>query len=356
MANNYTSSHIGNLAQSGKDFNILASNVPYKMLSNYDTAVRKASNDSSTSNYDISGKISNSIIICAPQERDNTTVYTQWTKFTYEDNDNNGTFSNDDLMINTYSYATVENKVKDLYKDTGDFDLVVTDDDGVPVCLTPPFNDIDTDYFTVRKNIEHRNRGYCNSNALTMSESFRDTLGNTAKTLDNLIFTYTPIVPNQDKTIYLISTYKVGNPNNKNYYVGYAGTNGNITISNKDNKWTYSYHPNANDTITNDERTTFTRVSFSYLLDWNIALQQWKDKEFNDNDKIDSKWDRIGSSTNKKISYLLDQVTKLTNYKYMFQLNGSSTSYVWTGSKSQYDNMGSNQRNRNNATFIINDK
>lgn len=355
--NNYTSSHIGTLTQSGKDFGILASNVPFKMLYKYDAAVRKNSNSIGSSSYDISGKIANSIIICAPQEKDNTTLYTQWTKFSYYDNDSDGKFSDLDSG-STYSYTTIDSKPDETYKDNGEFDLVVTDSDGVPVCVTPPFNDIDTEYFAVEKNLDSRYRDYTTGQVLTLSERFGNNLSNVNKTLDELIYTYTPIVPSKEKTIYLITTYKVGNPNNKDYYIGYTGNGGNILISQSNGKWTYSYSPDEDTTIVNDATTSFTKVSFTYLLDWNIELQKWRDKEFPQGDKIDDKWDKdpYGNSINSKISYLLDKVNQLWNAKYMYRLENSSTSYIWTGTKSDYDNKLGSDKNRKDVTFILNEK
>lgn len=45
MDNNLVSSHIGNLAQTGKDFNVIVTNAPFKLLSSLDKIYRTGSSN-----------------------------------------------------------------------------------------------------------------------------------------------------------------------------------------------------------------------------------------------------------------------------------------------------------------------
>ena len=151
-------SHIGSNTSQGKDFSIYTSNTSFEVLSRYDQALRKGSsvldneNNVTTVNTvnNIANKIANSIIICSPQVEDpNYQTYTKTVTVKYINRDNIDGLSDDDLILNTTYKDDKDVSGLLAYKDSGQFDLVVTDDNGVPACITPPFNDIDTTYFEV---------------------------------------------------------------------------------------------------------------------------------------------------------------------------------------------------------------
>ena len=105
MDNNLVSSHIGNLAQTGKDFNVIVTNAPFKLLSSLDKIYRTGSSDTggngttTATNNGMGTKIANSFMICAPQIPDDYTTYKYVADVAYIDRDNNGQYSYGDTQL-----------------------------------------------------------------------------------------------------------------------------------------------------------------------------------------------------------------------------------------------------------------
>ena len=141
MDNNLVSSHIGNLAQTGKDFNVIVTNAPFKLLSSLDKIYRTGSSNTggngttTATNNGMGTKIANSFMICAPQIPDDYTTYNYVANVAYIDRDNNGQYTYGDTQLYNDAYTYVYTSYN-AYKDTGEFDLVATDAYGIPVVLT----------------------------------------------------------------------------------------------------------------------------------------------------------------------------------------------------------------------------
>lgn len=399
--NSIIPSHIGNLDQSGKDFTILASNAPFELLCRYDKATRtKNSNglDGDGSKYNIGKSIANSIIICAPQEENKQAIYNYNYQVSYIDNDNTNDMTNGDIILSQTGPETTVQKSGTSFVDSGKFDIVVTDSYGVPVCITPPFNDIDTYFFTTQMSNtltgdSKSMRDYCKTNVLTLSSKFKDSFSGIGNALSYTIpHTYTPIITQEKETIYLITcSGNIGNINKKEYYVGkYNGTTNGEVIKRNDGTLSYAKAGNTDNIILSTyENVTFTPVSFSYLLDWNIRLENWKYENFEkDNDNtiknetsyIDTIVNDNGEKTeyeykfknlNDKLNWVIKEIKKLRDYPYVFNINQvldnsipySGTSYIWSGTSSQYKEINNNKNHEifqnkkysNSTTFVIND-
>lgn len=365
MDNNLVSSHIGNLAQTGKDFNVIVTNAPFKLLSSLDKIYRTGSSDTggngttTATNNGMGTKIANSFMICAPQIPDEYTTYNYVANVAYIDRDNNGqyTYGDTQLYNNAYTYVYTSSNA---YKDTGEFDLVATDAYGIPVALTPPFNDIDKNYFDISSDIPSRYRDYCHSRSLTLSKNFSTQFSDLGKYIETTGYTYTPIVIDYDKTTYFIrASKKVSGPNPRPlYFVGkmdkvspkgvlsYKAQIGNV------NKY-------LDPSITHDDEYNYEYipVSFEYLLDEVDKLRDWKSTEFpEDNSEWNEDESIDGSATiQKKLSYLLKTVSKLNNLPYVLNRTGSTSkdiSYLWSGNMTEYENMAKSDKD-DKTTFII---
>lgn len=365
MDNNLVSSHIGNLAQTGKDFNVIVTNAPFKLLSSLDKIYRTGSSDTggngttTATNNGMGTKIANSFMICAPQIPDEYTTYNYVANIAYIDRDNNGqyTYGDTQLYNNAYTYVYTSSNA---YKDTGEFDLVATDAYGIPVALTPPFNDIDKNYFDISSDIPSRYRDYCHSRSLTLSKNFSTQFSDLGKYVETIGYTYTPIVIDYDKTTYFIrASKKVSDPNPRPlYFVGkmdkvspkgvlsYKAQIGNV------NKY-------LDPSITHDDEYNYEYipVSFEYLLDEVDKLKDWKSTEFPNTSYVWNEGEKLEDSASilKKLSYLLKTVSKLNNLPYVLNRTGSTSkdiSYLWSGNMTKYENIAKSDKD-NKTTFII---
>lgn len=365
MDNNLVSSHIGNLAQTGKDFNVIVTNAPFKLLSSLDKIYRTGSSDTggngttTATNNGMGTKIANSFMICAPQIPDEYTTYNYVANVAYIDRDNNGqyTYGDTQLYNNAYTYVYTSSNA---YKDTGEFDLVATDAYGIPVALTPPFNDIDKNYFDISSDIPSRYRDYCHSRSLTLSKNFSTQFSDLGKYVETIGYTYTPIVIDYDKTTYFIrASKKVSDPNPRPlYFVGkmdkvspkgvlsYKAQIGNV------NKY-------LDPSITHDDEYNYEYipVSFEYLLDELDKLKDWKSTEFPNTSYVWNEGEKLEDSASvlKKLSYLMKTVSKLNNLPYVLNRTGSTSkdiSYLWSGNMTEYENMAKSDKD-DKTTFII---
>lgn len=371
MDNNLVSSHIGNLAQTGKDFNVIVTNAPFKLLSSLDKLYRTGSSNNggngttTATNNGMGTKIANSFMICAPQIPDDYTTYNYVANVAYIDRDNNGQYTYGDTQLYNDAYTYVYTSYN-AYKDTGEFDLVATDAYGIPVALTPPFNDIDKEYFDVRSDIPSRYRDYCHSRSLTLSKNFSTQFGDLGKYVETIAYSYTPIVTDIDKTLYFIraSQIKSDDPNSHPlYFVGKMDT------ENPDGE--LSYRANINGTYTyltteikSDDKYNYEYipVSFEYLLNEVDKIKDWKSTQFPDTSYVWDGKENIEDSASilKKLSYLMKTVSKLNNLPYVLNRTGSTSkdiSYLWSGSMSDYKKIPNSDKD-NKTTFIIenNDK
>lgn len=366
MAKNYISSHVGTLTSQGKDFSIFSTNASFEVLSKVDNALRSGSSQvvGDTTNVATTNgmgtKIANSLIVCAPQVKDTTTTLTYMQTLSYVDVDNDNQYSSYDykLLESSYTYVSSESSLK--YKDNGQFDLVVTDAYGVPACLTPPFNDIDTSYFTVKSSIEvpSRKRDYITSYVMTLSDAFRENIGAANDYIAKVPYSYTAIVPDVDdkKTFYLIvPKSSKNNQNKREYYVG----NFNSSYSGR-----LAYIGPGEKRIYKDDTSNYTIVeaTFSYVLDMCVELMQWKEDNFNPKEevpKIDNTY-ISGKSLSYQLAYLLNCVNDLNNRPYEYSLNKiidpSNNSYIWTGNKTDYSGIMKDSRYEKyvaDTTFIL---
>lgn len=374
MDNNLITSHIGNLAQTGKDFNVIVTNAPFKLLSSLDKVYRTGSSDkggngtTTATNNGMGTKIANSFVICAPQIPDEYTIYNYVGDIAYIDVDNNGYYNSGDIQLYNNSHTDVISS--STYKDTGEFDLVVTDAYGIPVVLTPPFNDIDTTYFSISVDSQSRSRDYCHSRALTLSDKFGKQFSEVGEYIGYIPYSYTPIVKDYDKTTYFIRASKkvvTGDPNPRPLY--FVGKMDKVS---PEGKLSYKAQiDNVNKfldpTITYDDEYNYeyVPVSFEYLLDEVNEIKKWKSTEFpEDNDEWDENESIDGSaSIQKKLSYLMKTVNKLNNLPYVLNRTGSTSkdiSYLWSGNMAEYEGITKSDKDDKDdrTTFIIesNDK
>lgn len=393
MANSttyYISSHVGSLTSQGKDFNIFSTNASFELFSKLDKALRNGvsqtvgenTNSSSTENA-MSEKVANSLIVCAPQIKDTSKTITYIQTLSYQDNSNDG-YTDDDYVLETNSEVYVngvlngslDDNTTNSYKDSGQFDLVVTDSYGVPSVITPPFNDIDTSYFNVlpySELPETRYRKYSSTYALTLSENFQNTIGSASEYIKNVPYSYTSIVPDNDlnKTFYLMIKNTTGeNKNQRQYYVGNFDHNNNgklayeITTSDGKKNGSYIFIDGTTSLNPNDTTYTIVEATFSYVLDKCVDLLKWRENQFN---KVESNVPKLNNeefenkSITYKLAYLLNAVNDLNNRPYEYSLNKvinkNKNSYIWTGTKSEYDNnIKNNSRYTDyipNTSFII---
>ena len=366
MDNNLITSHIGNLAQTGKDFNVIVTNAPFKLLSSLDKVYRTGSSDTggngttTATNNGMGTKIANSFVICAPQILDNYTVYNYVGDIAYIDVDNNGYYNSGDIQLYNNSHTNVISTYT--YKDTGEFDLVVTDAYGIPVVLTPPFNDIDTTYFSISVDSQSRSRDYCHSRALTLSDKFGKQFSEVGEYIGYIPYSYTPIVKDYDKTTYFIRASKkvvTGDPNPRPlYFVGKidkVSPEGKLSYEAKIDNVNKFLDP----TITYDDEYNYeyVPVSFEYLLDEVNEIKKWKSTEFpedngewNEDETIDG-----SASIQKKLSYLMKTVNKLNNLPYVLNRTGSTSkdiSYLWSGNMNEYEGITKSDKD-DRTTFII---
>ena len=374
MDKNLITSHIGNLAQTGKDFNVIVTNAPFKLLSSLDKVYRTGSSDkggngtTTATNNGMGTKIANSFVICAPQIPDNYTVYNYVGDIAYIDVDNNGYYNSGDIQLYNNSHTNVISTYT--YKDTGEFDLVATDAYGIPVVLTPPFNDIDTTYFSISVDSQSRSRDYCHSRALTLSDKFGKQFSEVGEYIEYIPYSYTPIVKDYDKTTYFIRASKkvvTGDPNPRPLY--FVGKMDKVS---PEGKLSYKAQiDNVNKfldpTITYDDEYNYeyVPVSFEYLLDEVNEIKKWKSTEFpEDNDEWNEDESIDGSaSIQKKLSYLMKTVNKLNNLPYVLNRTGSTSkdiSYLWSGNMTEYEGITKSDKDDKDdrTTFIIesNDK
>lgn len=366
MDNNLVSSHIGNLAQTGKDFNVIVTNAPFKLLSSLDKLYRTGSSNTggngttTATNNGMGTKIANSFMICAPQIPDDYTTYNYVANVAYIDRDNNGQYTYGDTQLYNDAYTYVYTS-SNSYKDTGEFDLVATDAYGIPVALTPPFNDIDKNYFDISSDMPSRYRDYCHSRSLTLSKNFSTQFGDLGKYVETIAYSYTPIVTDLDKTLYFIraSQIKNGIPNSHPlYFVGKMDTvNSNGELSYRANiNGTYTYLTTK---IKSDGKYNYEYipVSFEYLLDEVDKLKDWKSTEFPENKWVWEEGESVieSDTIQKKLAYLLATVNKLNNLPYVLNRTGSTSkdiSYLWSGNMSDYEGITKSDKD-NKTTFII---
>lgn len=365
MDNNLVSSHIGNLAQTGKDFNVIVTNAPFKLLSSLDKLYRTgSSNDggngtTTATNNGMGTKIANSFMICAPQIPDDYTTYNYVANVAYIDRDNNAQYTYGDTQLYNDAYTYVYTSYN-AYKDTGEFDLVATDAYGIPVALTPPFNDIDKEYFDVRSDIPSRYRDYCHSRSLTLSENFSKQFGGIGEYIGYIGYSYTPIVIDYDKTTYFIrASQKIGQANPRPLY--FVGKMDEVSP-----KGVLSYkakigHVNKylDPSITYDDEYNYEYipVSFEYLLNEVDKIKDWKSTEFPKDKWVWKEGESVieSDTIQKKLAYLLATVNKLNNLPYVLNRTGSTSediSYLWSGSMSDYKRIPNSDKD-NKTTFII---
>lgn len=375
MDNNLITSHIGNLAQTGKDFNVIVTNAPFKLLSSLDKVYRTGSSDTggngttTATNNGMGTKIANSFVICAPQTPDDKPVYNYVADIAYIDVNKDGKYNSGDIQLYNNSHTDIHTS-PNVYKDTGEFDLVATDAYGIPVVLTPPFNDIDTTYFSISVDSQSRSRDYCHSRALTLSDKFGKQFSEVGEYIGYIPYSYTPIVKDYDKTTYFIRASKkvtTGDPNPRPLY--FVGKMDKVS---PEGKLSYKAQiDNVNKfldpTITYDDEYNYeyVPVSFEYLLDEVNEIKKWKSTEFpedsgewDENESIDG-----SASIQKKLSYLMKTVNKLNNLPYVLNRTGSTSkdiSYLWSGNMTEYEGITKDDKDDKDdrTTFIIesNDK
>lgn len=364
MDNNLVSSHIGNLAQTGKDFNVIVTNAPFKLLSSLDKIYRTGSSNNggngttTATNNGMGTKIANSFMICAPQTPDDYTIYNYVSNVAYIDRDNNGQYTYGDTQLYNNSHTNVISSYT--YKDTGEFDLVATDAYGIPVALTPPFNDIDKEYFDVRSDIPSRYRDYCHSRSLTLSENFSKQFGGIGKYIGYIGYSYTPIVIDYDKTTYFIrASQKVSQLNQRPLY--FVGKMDEVSpkgvLSYKAKIGSVNKYLDPSITYDDEYNYEYIPVSFEYLLNEVDKIKDWKSTEFPKDKWVWKEGESVieSDTIQKKLAYLLATVNKLNNLPYVLNRTGSTSediSYLWSGNMHDYEGITKSDKD-NKTTFII---
>lgn len=370
MSNKIEYRYLSN-GNAGQNFNIYVSNVPFETISELDSKYRNTTSSyvnsqNNVNNNGLGTNIANSIIICASDIEDKSSTYRILTYTDFKDLNNNGKYDQDaDSTLETYVAPIEKINAAYGYRDTGNYDIAVTDTYGHPIVLTPPFNDINKKYFSTQiadgslsyKGISFRGLNYP-TYMLTLSDTFAKQFDNVGKVVEEMDITYTPIIKHTysyiindegQKVIDNTNTWKLGyytrNGNNERVWVVYDPLNGNTLP--KDLQANKGW---------NEPKTVVPE--FTHSLRFCDAIGEIAD--------LRAKFDP--TNKNAEITYLKSQVKDLQekvenllklnfilskNYK-VGDHSDAPYSYIWTGSNEDYGNVADADKSNPNITFLIN--
>lgn len=355
-AENYIPRTVGNLEASGKEFKILASNVSFELLAKYDNYIRGGgssvdnSGTSLASSGGIGKNIANSVIVCAPQTKATSITYTYSATYSWIDN-GDGIYTNGETIINGSTQGTTTYTSSKNTEDYGKYDLVVTDQNGIPAVITPPFNDIDTKCFTTYVGLSNPDvvpsrKDYCKTTTLTLSDSLRNSVGNADQFISDSSYTFTHIT---DEGMRLIQVNSGGLGTSTRYYVCK-----DLGEPDEHGFYSYTYYDSNNDKKhISKEDSKVTRADYAYVLNEMISLREWKEKNFTQDSQGDAgkPWD--GWTVNQKVTYLLEHMNDLLSLNFVLRHDTATPSYLWSGKKNDYNKVSQDKNTRENTTFII---
>lgn len=336
---------VGNLDASGKEFKILASNVSFEVLAKYDNYIRgggSSAYNSSTSLASSSGigrNIANAFIICAPQTKATTVTYTYNNTYSWlEGLNGDGIYNKDTEYVvdgNTdgeLSYTSVQST-----EDYGKYDLVVTDGNGIPAVVTPPFNDIDQRYFSISvgadDGVNPSRKDYCKTTSLTLSYNIQSSVGNSDKFISYAPYSFTYITDEGMRLIQVKSTYGAGS----RYYVCKEE---DLRYDAATGQYAYTYLDGTGEKHIYASDSTISRADYSYVLNEMIKLREWKSKNFPEYTKTEDPYYNTyfdGWTLEKKMSYLLKYVSMTNNTYFVMRHDDSTPAYLWSGTKDKYN-------------------
>lgn len=355
-AENYIPRTVGNLEASGKEFKILASNVSFELLAKYDKYIRNggsSADNSGTSLASSSGigrNIANSVIICAPQTKATSITYTYSATYSWIDN-GDGIYTNGETIVNGSTEGTTSYTSSNNTEDYGKYDLVVTDQNGIPAVITPPFNDIDTYCFTTyvglaNPDVVPSRKDYCKTTTLTLSDRLRNSVGNADQFISYAPYNFTYIT---DEGMSLIQVKGNGLGTSTRYYVCK-----DLGKPDNDGFYSYTYYDSNNELKRiSKEDSIVTRADYSYVLNEMIRLSEWKEENFKQNQQEDAGKPWSGWTVNEKLSYLLTHMNDLLSLNFVLRHDTTTPSYLWSGKKNEYDKVSQDKNTRKNTTFII---
>lgn len=342
-------SYLGNLAyNAGQDFNIIISNASFEQLKKFKDWASESDNGGATNNG-LGTNIKNSFIICSPQQDDDEVIIsTDVQKINYRESGNAiGYQEGDDELIDSTTISTSKMVINK--SDTGDTDLIVTDHLGNFIRLTPPFTDIDTTYFSVKKGIITNesiipNNTMYGCRALTFNDTFSKIFNNISNTILELSYTYIPLL-----------NYR----NNKN-------TDGSIDDNSSYSTVAYWYKNNVGNKV-------WTAVSYN-------QNKEGRDKDFIDfietystsNVTEESTYHAYGVSfidllnsyytlldEHNKVAYNLNLMANKIQYienlfnTVVFKVDTNMPSYIWTGSTTEYTNFIKDKESDETDSYIF---
>ncbi len=371
MADNYTPRTVGSLSSSGKEFKILASNVSFEVLAMYDEHIREANSTVDTDNNisnalasdsGVGANIANSLIVCAPQMKSYTTIVNASTNYSFIDKNGDKVYDKEEGdKIISGSYEPEINVInQEGTEDTGKYDLVVTDYNGVPGIITPPFNDIDKNYFTVsNSNVDPSRSKYCRTVSLTFNPEMSDTIGRAHKFIDEATYAFTYNTPNE--RMYLIEVRDDGPGGQPSRYYT---TNEELTLSkdlgtNGYKYYSYTYYDDENNLcyIYDDGNTIINPANYSYILNEYLKLRKWKEENFSyipaNGEEKWKEYFRKEEFTymNDKINWLLEKVYGLVNSKFLYRADDTVPTYLWSGNKENYGKILNAIKDGTNKTY-----
>lgn len=372
MSNKIEYRYLSN-GNAGQNFNIYVSNASFETISYLDNIYRNTTSSyvnsqNNVNNNGLGTNIANSIIICASDVVDKSSTYRILTYTDFKDQNNNGKYDKDvDNTLETYAAPIERINVAYGYRDTGNYDIAITDTYGHPIVLTPPFNDINKKYFSTQladgslsyKGISYRGLNYPTS-MLTLSYDFAKQFDSVGKVVEDMDLTYTPIVKHTYSYTLNDTGQKVINEK-KTWKLAYYTRNGdNAKV------WIVYDPENAENTLPKDlqankgwNQPQTVEPEFTHSLRFCDAIDEIADLQA----KLDeSNTKSLISDLKKRVKTLEDQVQTLLKLNFILSKNYNTEdhkdapyTYIWTGTSTEYNtNVTESDKSNPNITFLIN--
>lgn len=333
---------LGNLTYNqGQEFGVIISDASFDELAKYNNWAESETNGGTTYNG-LGTNIKNSFIVCAPQQENNYNLVSITYTKQFIDTDNNNEFTGTDIMI-TNGEGNIEKVVSPMGTvDTGQYDLVITDHLGNLIRLTPPFTDINTDYFAIQepdisKSFGQKINTMYNTRALTLNSTYTKLLKDTNTVINTLNTTYTPILDTIDKynKDSVLESRKVTMA--YSYVVGQAADNseirfwGTFSFDMNDNnvapggKYDYTKDETLNKLIANKIKNKYEEhiVSWKNLLNSYIGLKNDVEKYKKENGNT--------------IVEIQNEIKELKSRPYMYTATPAGATYIWSGNSGDYE-------------------
>lgn len=369
--------YVGTCESTGQNLSAFVSNASFEQLARLDYNIRKENTTNTEAllvEYGLGSNIANSLIVSAPTKTEDAVQDRTSTKtIRYYDLDKSSSYNDGDYVISEKSTDELTNSETSstITRDTGWYDLSVTDSTGRIACITPPFNDFDTRYFdsvfsntylngntttygeigSYRNAKPYSDAGIGITRMLTLNSSTSKSIDNMNTFIENAGTTYLSILNEYEKDIALTNTEENQIYVGKCYY-----TNGNSTtylwaswIGGEAKKPEIIKSPtdeSKKETIEGWVPNTIFVSSFSTILDKYCNLK-------NDVDNILNGSFPENSGFKKIIKNFEDRIKTLENYKYVFRLGDSQGTYLWSGTYSNYNGLSDTIKNEDSNMFII---